>query len=368
MSETVDEAQAVRAERDALLERLDALTRERDEALEDGQVRIEALRASIRVLADGRDADRAEVAALREVLERARAALVQANGALRLDAMVDDNGKPFGTTSVALEDTDAALSAIDALAGKPTPPPEPAPSPHAAPLSPEGPSVSEVAGLPVDPEADARFDRWVAARDRLASAPESRPCANRHSSDEGVAMCSLRDGHKGDHHMLDNDGSPIESWAQLPRCLACNYELSCTHARVSSPEEPSEPEPWACRTCGHVGEGFITVQHRAGDYDVECPECGSDETSESAAEALSILTSKVDRLAHEAHEAREAALEEARRIADVERERIKHTSHADGLGMGWLAGEDVCKRIRDDIAALKAKAQPSETSGEGGGR
>lgn len=38
------------------------------------------------------------------------AACVQARGALRLDHMVDDDGKPFGTTTVAMEALDAAIS------------------------------------------------------------------------------------------------------------------------------------------------------------------------------------------------------------------------------------------------------------------
>lgn len=36
-------------------------------------------------------------------------ALIQAKGALRLDAMVDDNGKAFGTTIVALDAIEEAL-------------------------------------------------------------------------------------------------------------------------------------------------------------------------------------------------------------------------------------------------------------------
>ena len=38
------------------------------------------------------------------------AALIQARGALLLDHMVDDNGKPFGTTVVALEFIDKAIA------------------------------------------------------------------------------------------------------------------------------------------------------------------------------------------------------------------------------------------------------------------
>lgn len=41
--------------------------------------------------------------------EKYREALVQARGALTLDHMVDSDGKPFGTTTVALEAIDDAL-------------------------------------------------------------------------------------------------------------------------------------------------------------------------------------------------------------------------------------------------------------------
>lgn len=71
------------------------------------------------------DADRA----LLERVERMTAGLIQARGALLLDAMVDDDGKPFGTTSVALkavcdglreydEAEDAARAALEGRDGE----------------------------------------------------------------------------------------------------------------------------------------------------------------------------------------------------------------------------------------------------------
>lgn len=45
-------------------------------------------------------------------VEVVREALEQARGALLLDHMVDDAGQPFGTTTVALEAIDAALSLL----------------------------------------------------------------------------------------------------------------------------------------------------------------------------------------------------------------------------------------------------------------
>lgn len=45
-------------------------------------------------------------------IAKAREALIQARGALRLDHMVDENGEPYGTTTVALDEIDAALNLL----------------------------------------------------------------------------------------------------------------------------------------------------------------------------------------------------------------------------------------------------------------
>ncbi len=47
-----------------------------------------------------------------------------------------------------------------------------------------------------------------------------------------------------------------------------------------------------------------------------------------------------------------AALEEAAKVAEVEAERIRHTSHAEGLGMGDQLRESACLRL---AAAIRAK-------------
>lgn len=54
--------------------------------------------------------------AVRRVRKETRDALIQARGALRLDVMVDDDGKPFGTTVVAMEAIDAALAKASGVA------------------------------------------------------------------------------------------------------------------------------------------------------------------------------------------------------------------------------------------------------------
>jgi hypothetical protein len=47
-------------------------------------------------------------------------------------------------------------------------------------------------------------------------------------------------------------------------------------------------------------------------------------------------------------------LERAAQIVEEHAERLKHTSHRDGLGMGWQAGEELC---RDLSARLRAEQQ-----------
>lgn len=45
-------------------------------------------------------------------------------------------------------------------------------------------------------------------------------------------------------------------------------------------------------------------------------------------------------------------VEERKRCAAIARnkaEELKHTSHRDGLGMGWIAGEELCEDIAADI-------------------
>jgi hypothetical protein len=42
-------------------------------------------------------------------------------------------------------------------------------------------------------------------------------------------------------------------------------------------------------------------------------------------------------------------------VARLKAEEIKHTRHVDGLGMGWLAGEDLCQQIADAIANVPTK-------------
>lgn len=47
------------------------------------------------------------------LLKEAREVVIVARGALRLDAMVDERGKPFGTTTDALEAISAFLARLD---------------------------------------------------------------------------------------------------------------------------------------------------------------------------------------------------------------------------------------------------------------
>ena len=55
----------------------------------------------------------------------------------------------------------------------------------------------------------------------------------------------------------------------------------------------------------------------------------------------------------DARRAWQAATEHAARVDDAEAERIKHTSHADGLGMGRQCCEQTCKRNAAAIRRLE---------------
>ncbi len=59
------------------------------------------------------DAPTAELTTLRARVAELKAALIQCRGALRLDAMVDEDGQPYGTTEVALEAVRCALGEPD---------------------------------------------------------------------------------------------------------------------------------------------------------------------------------------------------------------------------------------------------------------
>ena len=51
------------------------------------------------------------------------------------------------------------------------------------------------------------------------------------------------------------------------------------------------------------------------------------------------------------------ALERAAKVADLDAERTKHTSHADGIGMGCQRDEGVAHRIAAAIRALSGGAK-----------
>jgi hypothetical protein len=76
-------------------------------ATQEHERRVRSALATTPPTPDPRDA---EIARLRGALDQAHAALMQARRALQLDTMVDDDGKPCGTTEVALAEIDAALA------------------------------------------------------------------------------------------------------------------------------------------------------------------------------------------------------------------------------------------------------------------
>jgi hypothetical protein len=73
-------------------------------------------------------------------------------------------------------------------------------------------------------------------------------------------------------------------------------------ATLSEPPEQKVTPDWACYDCGST-DGFHTVQHHAGDYDVECGECGSAHTDESS-QVLRKLVRDLDTVQAERDEAK----------------------------------------------------------------
>jgi hypothetical protein len=107
---------------DALAERARKYAADCDELAED-QRKGDAIEMPAEYWADMCDdwlkvavmlARRSVPVASEEMVMLMRQALVQARGALRLDAMLDENGEPYGTTTVALEAINAAEEALTA--------------------------------------------------------------------------------------------------------------------------------------------------------------------------------------------------------------------------------------------------------------
>lgn len=57
-------------------------------------------------------------------------------------------------------------------------------------------------------------------------------------------------------------------------------------------------------------------------------------------------------------EERRRTSEEAVRMVTVHEDRLKHTSHRDGLGMGWQAGEELCRDIVQRLVDLRDRPHP----------
>lgn len=72
-----------------------------------------------------------------------------------------------------------------------------------------------------------------------------------------------------------------------------------------------------------------------------------------------------DRIATALSAAAADALERAAKVADLDAERTKHTSHADGIGMGCLSHEGVAHRIAAAIRALSGGAKDAKEDGRG---
>lgn len=43
---------------------------------------------------------------------------------------------------------------------------------------------------------------------------------------------------------------------------------------------PQYGPTWRCNECGHTGKDFRTIEHPAGDFDLECPKCEATDVQE----------------------------------------------------------------------------------------
>lgn len=109
---------------------------------------------------------------------------------------------------------------------------------------------------------------------------------------------------------IDCQKTVTSSRTHTPECStndpSCFYQADCDCAQLRAQEEAAEiretRQQWACLDCGVLSSGgFQTVQYSAGDYDVECSNCGSKSTDE-----LELAYVRIHTMADEAR----AALEE----------------------------------------------------------
>jgi hypothetical protein len=133
-------------------------------------------------------------------------------------------------------------------------------------------------------------------------------------------------------------------------------------AALAEPVESGPPE-WACYNCGSMGD-FSPIQYPDGDYDIECANCGSQDTDE-AGNVVSQLVLDLDKARAERDEARDE-VETLRAAIDGEPwggavlrqqrdEAIKKLGVT--LEQVWAAEKDR-DEARAEIASLKAELSP----------
>lgn len=122
-------------------------------------------------------------------------------------------------------------------------------------------------------------------------------------------------------------------------------------------EGDGSPE-WTCSECGNR-EGFRTVQYDAGDFDMECIECGSRAVEESPSEALGRAIRDRDNLRTEA--------ETAKGIA-ARLKKLVEGAYMEGFWSGADAVENTGKATSEDRdeAWTNSDARKRAGGGEGG--
>ena len=88
----------------------------------------------------------------------------------------------------------------------------------------------------------------------------------------------------------------------------CTNDGCCLRSRIDAAlaepveSDPPKPPEWACYNCGSMGD-FSPIQYAAGDYDIECANCGSKNTDE-AGNVIRRLVLDLDEARAERDEAR----------------------------------------------------------------
>jgi hypothetical protein len=168
----------------------------------------------------------------------------------------------------------------------------------------------------------------------------------------------LAEARKTVHTILDIDA--LHGWAceavddepaldDLMRDLRARIDAALAEPGESDP--PKSPE-WACYNCGSMGD-FSPIQYAAGDYDIECANCGSKNTDE-AGNVVQRLVLDLD----EARAERDEARAEAARWREEGEGLLRYACEASAA---YKAGAEAMR----EAAALEVECNDAECRCDG---